>query len=244
MMDRATQYLRKHFWQAITKAIKRFNLIQDGDRIGVGLSGGVDSAALLFALSSLRKRAPVSFEVVGLHVDAGYGVDARMLETLCSLAEVELHVAQAPIAKVLEARSADTSPCSLCANLRRGALNTLAKSKGCNKTALGHHSDDALETLLLCMMYECRIATLKPLSYLDRTGITLIRPLILVRKEAIQRAASHYGLPWVANQCPYEGKSKRATVRGLINHIDTIEPGAKARLMASLLNVDVDSLWT
>lgn len=94
------------------------------------------------------------------------------------------------------------------------------------------------------MIYESRIATLKPMSYLDRSDLTLIRPLILVRKEAIQRAASHYGLPWVPNQCPYEGKSKRATVRGLIDHIDTIEPGAKARLMASLLNVDMDSLWT
>jgi tRNA 2-thiocytidine biosynthesis protein TtcA len=94
------------------------------------------------------------------------------------------------------------------------------------------------------MMYESRIATLKPSSYLDRTGITLIRPLTLVRKEAIRKAASHYGLPWVSNQCPYEGKSKRATVRALVNHIDAIEPGAEARLIASLLNVDVDSLWT
>jgi hypothetical protein len=103
-MDRATHYLRKHLWQPITKAIKRFGLIGDGDRIGVGLSGGVDSAVLLFALSSLRKRAPVAFEVIGLHVDVG------MLETLCGLTGVELHTAQAPIAKALEARSAKTSP--------------------------------------------------------------------------------------------------------------------------------------
>jgi tRNA 2-thiocytidine biosynthesis protein TtcA len=236
--------MRKHLWQPITRAIKRFELIQDGDRIGVGLSGGRDSSVLLFALSSLRKRAPVSFEVMGLHVDCGFGIDTRPLEALCSLAEVEFHTVQTPIAKALEARIADTSPCSLCAHLRRGAVNSLAKSLGCNKTALGHHSDDALETLLLCMIYESRIATLKPISYLDRTGITLIRPLILVRRETIERAVSCYGLPWAPNRCPYEGKSKRSTVRAFINHIESIEPGAKARLITSLCNVHVDSLWT
>lgn len=242
-VDREKHYVRRHLWQKVTKAIKAFDLIHDHDRIGVGLSGGKDSAMLLFALSALTKRAPVAFEVVGLHVDCGFGVNIRTLEALCERADVDLHVSQAPVASALEDRSTGTSACSLCANLRRGALNSMAKASGCNKIALGHHSDDALETLLLSMIYEGRIATLKPIAHQDRVGVTLIRPLILVRNEAISRSVSYYRLPWVKNPCPYEGQTKRDFVRTCLSHLEAAEPGAVARLIASLSHVDTDSLW-
>jgi len=241
--DRDKHYVRKHLWQRVTKAIKRFNLISDGDRIGVGLSGGKDSATLLFVLSALTKRAPVSFEVVGLHVDCGFGTDMRPLEALCERVGVGLQVSEAPIALALKNRPDKASACSLCANLRRGALNSLAKSSGCNKIALGHHSDDALETLLLCMIYEGRIASLKPIAHQDRIGVTLIRPLILVRREAIVRSVSYYSLPWAKNPCPYEGHTKRDFVRACLRRLEAAEPGAANRLIASLSHVDADSLW-
>lgn len=242
-MDPETQYARKHLWQQLTKAIKRFDLIREGDRIGVGLSGGKDSSLLLFALAALTRRAPVSFEVMGLHIDCGFGVDTSQLAALCSRVGVEFHLSRVPVTRALEDRLEGTSACSLCANLRRGALNTLAKECGCNKIALGHHSDDALETLLLNMIYEGRIATLKPIAHQDRVNITLIRPLILVRTEAIVRAVAHYGLPVVKNPCPYEGNTKRDLARSIIDHIETVEPGASQRLIASLSHVDTRNLW-
>ena len=242
-MDKEKHYIRKHLWQRITKAIKTFELIQDGDRIGVGLSGGMDSAILLFALTTLARRAPVSFQVTGLHVDSGFGVDMRPIQDLCEQVGVEFHVTRLPIAAALESREPGSSACSLCAYLRRGALNSLARASGCNKVALGHHSDDAVETLFLNMLYEGRIATLKPVAYQDRSGITLIRPLILVRKEAIERAVSYYGLPRVKNPCPYGNQSKRSLVRACLSRLEAAEPGAVSRLIASLSNVDLDSLW-
>lgn len=242
-MDPETQYARKHLWQQLTRAIKRFGLICEGDRIGVGLSGGKDSSLLLFALAALTRRAPVSFEVTGLHIDCGFGVNTRQLEALCSRVGVDFHLSKVPVARALEGRSAGTSACSLCANLRRGALNTLARTHGCNKIALGHHSDDALETLLLNMIYEGRIATLKPMAHQDRANITLIRPLILVRTEAIVRAVAHYRLPVVKNPCPYEGNTKRDLARSIVDHIEMVAPGATQRLIVSLSHVDAGSLW-
>ena len=163
----------------IRRACEDFHLIEDGDIVAVGVSGGKDSLLLLYALSLYRKFAPQRFELKGLTLTMGLEpFDTSKVAALCEKLGVEYIVRPTEIGRIIFEERHEKNPCSLCAKMRRGALNDLAKECGCNKVALGHHRDDALETLLLCLLHEGRIHTFHPKSYLSKVDLTVIRPMV------------------------------------------------------------------
>lgn len=213
------------------RAIEDYNMIKTGDRIAVGVSGGKDSLALLCALAKLSEFYPERFEVVGLTLEMGYGADFSEVQKLCADLGIEYHIKQTNIKEVVFDIRKETNPCSLCANMRRGALNTFAKEHGCNKIALGHHNDDVLETFFLSMFYEGRVSCFEPVTYLDRIDITLIRPMIYVRERDIKGAARNNSLPVVYNPCPADGNTKRQDMKELIARLEKEQyPGLRKRL--------------
>ncbi|HBQ65156.1 MAG TPA: tRNA 2-thiocytidine(32) synthetase TtcA [Clostridiales bacterium] len=192
-------------------------MIQPGDIIGVGYSGGKDSTALLYGLSRLRQFLPAPFRLMAVTVDLGFeGFDIQTLEDTCRSLGVE-HVVEKTLIKniVFDVRK-EANPCSLCANMRRGALHTTARMAGCNKVALGHNNDDIIETFLMAMFYEGRLHTFSPVTRLDRTGIVVIRPLIYVAAGEIRAFIKEKGLPVVGNPCPEDGRTTRQEMRDLL----------------------------
>ena len=160
-------------------------MIQDGDKIAVGLSGGKDSVALLALLAAYKKFAPEKFELLAINIDLGFSdtnpKEVEATKNYCQSIGVELIIEHTQIYDIILERG-EKSPCSLCSKMRRGALNSIAKEHGCNKLALGHHADDVLETFLLSLIYEGRISTFMPVSHMDRSNITLIRPLVYIEE--------------------------------------------------------------
>ena len=172
----------------IRKAVEDYNMINDGDRIAVGVSGGKDSIALMLALKELQRFYPEKFELVAICLDLGFkGADYEPLVKLCEEKEIELHIEKTQIGEIIFDVRKEKNPCSLCAKMRRGALHEKAKELGCNKVALGHHYDDVLETFFLCLFNEARISCFSPVTYLDRTELYLIRPFIYTEEKEIKR---------------------------------------------------------
>lgn len=224
------------------KAIQDFNLIQDGDKIAVGLSGGKDSMALLRILKSYQRFSPEKFELIAICLQMG-GVDNSSLHELCKELDVELHEIPTDIKEVVFDIRKEKNPCSLCAKMRRGALNDHAVRLGCNKVALGHHKDDALETLLMSMFYEGRVSSFSPKSYLDRTGITVIRPMIYVEEYMIIKAAEEMNFKIVKNPCPADGNTKRQYIKELIVRMQDEMPDFKKNIFIALNNPEQAFLW-
>ena len=163
------------------KAIDEFQLIEDGDRIAVGISGGKDSLTLLYALAGLRRFYPKKFELEAITVDLGFGdFHTEKIRELCQELQVPYTVVPTQISQIIFQDRKESNPCSLCAKMRKGALNEVAKEHGCNKIAYAHHKDDVVETLMLSLIYEGRFHTFSPRTYWDRMDLTLIRPLIFL----------------------------------------------------------------
>lgn len=211
-----------------------YNLISDGDRIAVGLSGGKDSLALLHALAAYRRFCPARFTLDAVVIDAGTGADFSPLEPMCERLCVPLHVVRTEIAAVVFEVRKEKNPCSLCAKMRRGALDNKLNEIGCNVLALGHNADDMVETFLLGMLYEGRLNTLQPKSYLDRSGITLIRPLLYVREKDTAAFVRDSGIPVVANPCPANGFTERETMKGVIRTLCEVTPDAFERIHSAI----------
>ena len=224
-------------------AIGRFSLIDSEDVIGIGLSGGKDSVTMLKVLSRLREYAPVQFTLKAIAIDLGWGLDYSFLQSLCQDHEVELYTEATQIADIVFMHRNEKNPCSLCANLRRGAVNNAAKSLGCNKVALGHHLDDMLETVLLGFFYEGRIHTFAPKSYLSRKDLTVIRPLIFVEEAEIIQAATELAYPPPPKGCPVDGGTKRQRMKNLIAELNTEIPDIRQKMLSAVQNVDLDPLW-
>lgn len=204
----------------IRKAVQDYNMIEEGDIIAVGVSGGKDSITLLYALSLLQKYYPIRFKVMGLTLTMGYeGMDFEKTMEFCQKNDIEYHIKQTQIAKIVFDVRKEKNPCSLCANLRRGALNNFALEMGCNKVALAHHYDDLIETFLLSVFYEGRISTFLPVTKLDRTGLTVMRPMIYVREREIKGVVKRHNLPVVFNPCPANGNTKRQYIKDLIKDL-------------------------
>lgn len=228
----------------IRKACEDFDLIQDGDRIGVGVSGGKDSLLLLYALSLYRKFAKQKFEVVALTLTMGIEpFDVSPIHALCEKLGVEYIVRKTEIGKVIFEERKEKNPCSLCAKMRRGALNELAKEVGCNKVALGHHRDDALETLLLCLLHEGRIHTFHPRSYLSRMDLTVIRPLVYVPEKHVIHLARELQLPIVKSPCPANGNTQREEMKHLLDSLCKSYPNARELMLSALRNEEQYGLW-
>lgn len=221
------------------KAIQKYNLISPHDRIAVGISGGKDSLTLLHALAGLRKFYPVPFELEAITVDLGFGMCYDAISDLCESLQVPYTIVSTEISKIVSARSTDNYSCSLCAKLRKGALNQQALALGCNKIAYAHHRDDIVDTLIMSMYYEHRLYSFAPYTYLDTTGLTLIRPLIYVSEGEILNFKEKYHLPVVSNLCPADGKTKRTEIRALVNDLGKIYPGLREHVFTAIENSDI-----
>ncbi len=224
------------------QAINDFNLIEDGDKIAVGLSGGKDSLTLLHLLNSYRKFSPQKFDLIAITLNPGK-VDNSPLHKLCKDLEVPFYEIQTNIQEIVFDIKKENNPCSLCAKLRRGALNANARELGCNKVALGHHKDDALETLMLSISYEGRINCFSPKSYMDKENITLIRPMVYITEQSIKNVVKKYDFPVIQNPCPVDKKTKREDMKNLIYELDHRIPGFKDNLFGSLTNSEQFFIW-
>ena len=204
----------------IRRACEDFHLIEDGDIVAVGVSGGKDSLLLLYALSLYRKFAPQRFELKGLTLTMGLEpFDTSKVAALCEKLGVEYIVRPTEIGRIIFEERHEKNPCSLCAKMRRGALNDLAKECGCNKVALGHHRDDALETLLLCLLHEGRIHTFHPKSYLSKADLTVIRPMVYLPEKHIIHVAREMQLPIIPSPCPANGATEREEMKYLLDSL-------------------------
>ena len=231
----------KRIVSRVRKAVEDYDMIADGDKIGVGVSGGKDSLVLLGALSMLSRYYPKKFTVVGLTLDMGYNVDWSNVKKYCDELGVEYVVKHTNIAEVIFDYRKEENPCSLCAKMRRGALNDLALEMGCQRVALGHHNDDVLETFMLSLLYEGRVNCFSPVTYLDRTDLYSIRPLIYTRESDIRSVAKRLCLPVTKSLCPADGNTKREEIKNLIKDIDkTVNSGLKKRLFTAIQTSGID----
>ena len=232
----------KRIISCVRKAVEDYDMISEGDRVAVGISGGKDSLILLGALASLSRYYPKKFSVVGLTLDMGYDSDYSDIKKYCESFGAEHIVKKTNIKEVIFDYRKEENPCSLCAKMRRGALNDFAIEQGCKKVALGHHNDDVLETFMLSLLYEGRINCFSPVTYLDRTGIYQIRPLIYVKERDIKGVVNRYDVPVLKSSCPVDGITKRQEVKDIIKYLDnTVNPGMKKRLFTAISNSGIDN---
>lgn len=223
------------------KAIEEYDMIDEGDRVAVGVSGGKDSLVLLKALAELSRYYPKRFEVIALTLDLGYKADYSAIQRMCDEIGVEYKIKYTNFKEIIFDIRQESNPCSLCAKMRRGALNDMAIENGCRKVALGHHNDDVLETFFLSLMYEGRVNCFSPVTYLDRTGIYQIRPMIYVRERDIRGAVRNNNIPVVHNPCPADGATKREEMKNLISTLEKqMQPGLRKRLFHAVQYSGID----
>jgi tRNA(Ile)-lysidine synthase TilS/MesJ len=228
----------------LRRGVTDFDMIQDGDKIAVGLSGGKDSNTLLYAMKLYQGFSPHKFDLKAITISLGLpGFDTEALRQFCRSIGVELTIVDTYIGHLLFDVRREKNPCSLCANMRRGALNNAALRIGCSKVALAHHKNDAVETLLLSMFYESRISTFSPVTYLSRKGITLIRPMIYAPESEIRTAVKKNSIPVIHNPCPADGKTRRQFVKDLLRQLGRDIPDIENHIFKSILNSEQVNLW-
>jgi len=219
----------------IRKYIKAYGAVKADDTICVGVSGGKDSMVMLHALASLREYLKIPFELKAVTVSLGFeGFDTEPIAELCNLLEIEFRLVSTEIGKIVfEARS-EENPCSLCANMRRGALNNAALEYGCNKVALGHNMDDLLETYLLALFYEGRMHTFSPVTFLSRKNLEVIRPLSFSYSKDVRYYRNTHEIPVVENPCPADKDSKRKEIRDFIRQMSMKNPHFKSNIIGAI----------
>lgn len=216
----------KKILSKVRKACEDYELINEGDKIAVGVSGGKDSLTLLTALATMRKFYPAKYELIAICIDLFNGKsDFEKIKDYCKQLDVELYIIPSQIYEVVFEVRKESNPCSLCAKMRRGILNQSAKDLGCNKVALGHHSDDLLETFFLSLIYEGRLSTFAPKTYLSRIDITTIRPLIYLKEKEIINASKE--MPVFFNCCPANHKTQREFMKEFLKDLNRKIPGCK-----------------
>ncbi len=222
------------------KAVDEYQMIETGDRIAVGISGGKDSLTMLYALHGLRRFYPHSFELHAVTVDLGYEKsDFSRIRDLCESLEIPYTVVPTEISRIIFEERKESNPCSLCAKMRKGALNQAVKELGCNKVAYAHHRDDLIETMLLSLIYEGRFFCFSPRTYLDRMDLTVIRPLMFVSEADIIGFRNKYDLPTEKNPCPADGYTRRQYVKELLADLNRQNPGVKERMFSAVLNGNI-----
>ena len=216
-------------------------MIEEGDHIAIGISGGKDSLTLLWGLAHLQKFYPKHFSLSAITVDMG--IDTMNLEpikALCQEIQVPYEIVPTEIGKILFDIRKETNPCSLCAKLRKGALNQKALEMGCNKIAYAHHKDDLIETAMMSLLYEGRFYAFSPVTHLDRTDLTVIRPLMFVSEADVKGFRNKYQLPVCKNPCPMDGHTRREYVKNLIHTLNMENPGVKDRLFRAVIEGHID----
>ncbi len=227
---------------SLRKACEEYSLIEDGDKICVGVSGGKDSLTLLSALANYKKFSSQKFEIVAVSVDLSGGkCNYSKIEKFCKDLNVEFKKVNSNIFEIVFDIRKEKNPCSLCANMRRGTVNSTAKELGCNKVALGHHKDDMLETFLMSLFFEGRLSTFKPKSYLSNTDLYLIRPLIYCNEEDIARVSKDY--PILHNPCPADKHTERENAKGILKTFESIYPNSKDKLFNSIIHTERYNLF-
>ena len=211
-------------------------MIEAGDRIAVGVSAGKDSLALLCALAELRRFYPVPFELHAITIDMGFkeGMDFAPIRALCESLNVPYTVIPTEISKIIFDVRRESSPCSLCAKMRRGALHNAAKELGCNVVALGHHFDDAVETFMLNLFFEGRLGCFSPVSFLSRTELRLIRPMIYLPEKDVRYFANKAKLPVIKSPCPADGNTQREEMKQLLHKLDRENKGLRYRIFGAM----------
>ncbi len=221
----------------VRKACDDYSLIDANDKIAIGISGGKDSLALLYALHELQRFYPNPFEIHAFTVDLGFGIqDFEAIRSLCDSFSIPHTVISTEIAEIVFETRKESNPCSLCAKMRKGALNQAAKEAGCNKIAYAHHKDDIIETMMLSLLYEGRFHTFSPKTYLDRMDLTVIRPMMYVGEADVIGFKNKYNLPVCKNPCPVDGKTKREYVKNLIRELNHETAGVKERMFRAILD--------
>ncbi|MTI94016.1 MAG: tRNA 2-thiocytidine(32) synthetase TtcA [Firmicutes bacterium] len=229
----------QHLFPLVKRAMRDYDMLHDGDSVAVGVSGGKDSLTTLYTLARLRRMLPIKFELHAISVDMGWpGSDWSDVAAFCRDQDVPFHLVKTEIAQVLFDLRKETNPCSLCSKLRHGALNSEAVRLGCHKVALGHHREDAVETLFLNMIYNGRIDCFKPVTWLDRRELYLIRPLVYVSENTTRRVAAKLELPVLHNPCPADGYTKRQQIKELLAAQAATDKNVPKRLLTA-----VKSLW-
>lgn len=217
------------------RCIDDYKMISENDKIAVGLSGGKDSITLLCALSDLRRFYPIKFDLCAITVDMGFKeADFSNIQKFCDTAGIELIIKNTNISDVIFNIRRESNPCSLCAKMRRGVLNETAKENGCTKVALGHHFDDVVDTFMLNLIHEGRIASFSPVTYLSRIDLTVIRPLSYCPEKDIKYFIGKNELPIFKNPCPEDKHTERETAKQLLSSLDREYKGLKHRIFGAL----------
>lgn len=225
----------QHILGQVRRCVEDYHMIEAGDKVAVGVSGGKDSLLTLTALARLRDFYPIPFQVEAITLETGTpGMSFDAVAELCRELEVPYTRIHVPVYQIVFEERKEKNPCSLCAKLRRGSLNTALTERGIHKIALGHHYDDAVETLLMNLLFEGRLGCFQPVTYLDRTGITQIRPLLYCQEADIRRMAAKLCLPVVKNTCPMDGRSRRQEVKELIASLEERYPDLKKKLFGAV----------
>lgn len=218
----------------VRRCVEDYNMISNGDRIAVGVSGGKDSLVLLVLLAELRRYNHKQFDLEAITIDMGLGMDYSAVSALCEKLEVPYTIVHTQISEVVFDHRREKNPCSLCAKMRRGALNEALLSHGMNKLALGHHYDDAVETFLMSLLFEGRISCFQPVTNLDRMGVTQIRPMLYLHEKTVDNFAVRQALPVIENRCPVDKTTKREEVKQLIFELSARYPDLKERIFGAM----------
>ncbi len=236
----------QHILSLLRKAVEDYGMISPGDKIAVGLSGGKDSILLLTALANYRRFSLEKFDLVAIHVNMNFKDgdhdNVAKLEQYAQSLDVPFFVENTELGSILFDVRQEKNPCSLCAKMRRGALCETAKKLGANKLALGHHTDDMLETFLLSLLYEGRLSSFAPKSYMDRTKITVIRPLIYIEECDVVGAINKFSLPTFKNPCPKNHESQREYMKNLVKRLDHEVKDSKTRMISAIMHPERNNL--
>ncbi len=217
------------------KAIDDYNMIDAGDKIAVALSGGKDSISMLMGFKALQRFYPKNFSIIAVSVNPGFEFfDSEFLKNICKNIDVPFFEEESHIKEIVFDIRKEKNPCSLCANLRRGIINSVAIREGCNKIALGHNEDDVLETFMLNLLYAGSISTFAPVSYMDRSKITLIRPLIYAPEREIKKFIKRNNISVMDKTCPMDGVSKREDIKNMIRDLQVDIPHIRANLYGAI----------
>lgn len=223
------------------KAIDEFNMIEDGDKIAVAVSGGKDSSSMLLGLKNLQRFYPKKFDIIAVAINPGFEFfDSKLIEDFCKSIDVPFFEELSHSKEIVFDIRKEKNPCSLCANLRRGALNTVAIREGCNKISLGHNEEDVLETFLLNLFYTGSIHTFAPISFMDRSKITLIRPMIYTPEKYIKNFVNKNNIEVMPKACPMDGISKREDMKNLIKYFQKDLPHIRSNLYGAIKRANID----
>lgn len=223
------------------QAVDQYLMIADGDRIAIGISGGKDSLALLYALQGLQRFYPKKYELQAITVNLGFaGFDLSPVQDLCRHMAVPYTIIDTEIGKILFETRKESNPCALCAKLRKGVLNAKAKELGCNKVAYAHHKDDFIETMMLSLIFEGRFYSFSPYTYLDQTELTVIRPLIYVEESEVISIQNRFQFPVCKNPCTIDGHTKREYVKNITRQLEEENPGVKSRFFHAIVQGQIE----